>query len=102
MNSKHDIITEKINIPNKIKCLIKKSSKSNILIVSNNDKTIKYLISIYKFMKLNTNNIYHIKDNYNCDKNIYFLEYMSSYNLIDLYNSLINNGYKKSVLNFFK
>jgi len=102
MDSKNDIVTDKINIPNKIKCLIKKSSKSNVLILSNNYKTIKYLISIYKFMNLDTTNIYHINDKYDCDKNIFFLENMSSYNLIELYNSLINKGYNKSVLNYFK
>ena len=101
MEYKNDIITDKINIPNKIKCLIKKSFKSNIHILSNNDKTIKYVNTIYKFMNLDTNGIYHINDNYKCDKNIYFLENMSNYNLIELYNSLIDKGYKKSVLNFF-
>ena len=101
MESKNDMSTEKINIPNKIKCLIKKSSKLNFLIVSNNYKTIRYLNIIYKFMKLDTKHIYHINDNYKCDKNIYFLENMSSYNLIELYNSLMDKGYKKSVLNFF-
>jgi len=101
MESKNDIITDKINIPNKIKCMIKKSSKSNFIILSNNDKTIKYLNTIYKFMNLDTNDIYHINDNYKCDKNIFFLENMSNYNLIELYNSLMIKGYKKSVLNFF-
>jgi hypothetical protein len=102
MESKNDIITHKINISNKIKYLIKKSSKSNMLILSNNDKTIKYLNTIYNFMDLETDDIHNISDNYNCNKNIYFLENMSNYNLIELYNLLIEKGYKKSLLNFFK
>jgi hypothetical protein len=103
MESKNDIITPKINISNKIKYLIKKSSKSNFLILSNNDKTLKYLNTIYNFMDLETDNIHNINDNYNCNnKNIYFLEDMSNYNLIELYNSLMDKGYKKSILNFLK
>ena len=102
MESKNDITTSKINIPNKIKYLIKKSSKSNMLILSDNHKTIKYLNTIYNFMDLETDNIHNINDNYNCNKNIYFLENMSNYNLIELYNTLLEKGYKKSILNFFK
>ena len=103
MESKNDIITPKINISNKIKYLIKKSSKSNFLILSNNDKTLKYLNTIYKFMNLDPTYIYHINDIYKCNnKNIYFLEDMFNYNLIELYNSLMDKDYKKSVLNFFE
>lgn len=102
MESKNDIITPKINISNKIKYLIKKSSKSNFLILSNNDKTLKYLNTIYNFMDLETDDIHNIKDNYKCNKNIYFLENTSNYNLIELYNSLMDKGYKKSLLNFLK
>jgi hypothetical protein len=102
MEYKNDIITHKINISNKIKYLIKKSSKSNMLILSNNDKTIKYLKTIYNFMDLETSDIHNINDTYNCNNNIYFLEKMSNYNFIELYNSLMDKGYKKSILNFFK
>jgi hypothetical protein len=100
MEFKNDIITNKINISNKIKYLIRKSSKSNILILSNNDKTIKYLKTIYNFMEFETSDIHNINDTYNCNKNIYFLENISNYNLIELYNSLMDKGYKKSILNF--
>ena len=73
-----------------------------MLILSDNHKTIKYLNTIYNFMDLETDNIHNINDNYNCNKNIYFLENMSNYNLIELYNTLLEKGYKKSILNFFK
>jgi hypothetical protein len=100
LKSKLDILNS--NIANIIKFLIKKSLKTPILILSNNDRKIKYMKQIYKFMGLSpcVNNINNIS-NFNDINNIYFLESQENYNLIKIYNNLFNKGIKKTILHFF-
>ena len=102
VNSKSDILTNKINICDQLKYVLKKISKSQFIILSNNDKKIKYIKDISKFLDI-TPNIYNINSKFNCTKyNILCLEPRINYNLIELFNLLIENGYTKSfTLTFF-
>lgn len=108
LKSKLDILN--CNIANIIKFLITKSLKTPILILSNNDKKIKYMKEIYKFMGLplfiyNINNFNNTNSNFNSNFNdisdIYFLEPKENYNLIEIYNNLFNKGIKKIISQFF-
>lgn len=105
LKSKLDILNS--NIANIIKFLIKKSLKTPILIASNNDRKIKYMKEIYKFMGLPLL-IYNFNHKFKIDSidsksitNIYFLESHENYNLIEIYNNLFNKSIKKTILHFF-
>jgi len=97
LKSKNDIFNTEISY--KFKYLLRKSLKKKIVIMSNSNKTIKYLKYLFKFMNLepiicNTNNI-------KLSNTIYFIEDVSKYNINKITNTLISNGTKNINLHFF-
>ena len=101
VKSKNEIMSDKTNINNKYKYLIKKSMKNDIYIISNNNSKINCLLNLYKFMDIKPN-IYTINNISNINiNNIYFLDKQEKYDINSISNSLIKNGLKKFNLNFF-
>lgn len=88
---------DKINISNHYKYVIKKSMKQNITLISNNDKTIKYIKELYNHYNL-TSHIYNINSIKSLDySQIYILESKENIDINKIYNMIT----KKSVIHFF-
>ena len=88
---------DKLIIANHYNYLIKKSMKQHIVIISNNDKTIKFIKDLYKHFNL-TCHIYNINSIKSIDHtNIYCLESKENTNINIIYNILS----KKSIIHFF-
>ena len=90
-----------LDISNKFKYLLNKATKYD-LIISNNDKILKYFKYLCKFLDknitaYNSNKIIYFKQT----TIIYFLEDEFSYNLNYISNNLMDCGIKKCVYNFF-
>jgi hypothetical protein len=102
LKSKNDILND-VNINNKYKYLLKKSMKSDISIIYNDNTKIKTLRNLYKFMNINQ----YIHTSYNIEtietinkNNIYFLDSQDNYDINTISNTLIKNGLKKFNFNF--